>query len=319
MTLECATNGPIEMDTINYRLQNTHVWICAFIGIAGFSLTLPMTRLALTVFDPIVLTLGRALIAALLGAIALLMTQQKIPPLHVWWRFALVSAGAVFGFPLLSSLAMQQVPAAHGAVITGLIPLVSTMIAVLRGDEKPAPTSWATLFACCALVLAFAVATGSGHVQFADWSLLAAVIAAGVGYAEGTLLARQFGHWQTICWALLLSVPISIFGLIYHNVGLSPQYFAFAALPAWCGFIYVGTISMFAAFMLWYRALAVGGIARVGQLQFLQPFLTIMAATFFFGETLGSGVVIYALGILLLIFVGQNLPKHRLQKMEEWR
>lgn len=292
----------------NFRHKNANVWICAVLGIAGFSLTLPMTRLALTVFDPIVLTLGRALIAALLSAIVLLSTRQKIPPFGVWWRFALVSAGVVFGFPLLSSLAMQQVPAAHGAVITGLIPLASTTIAVLRGDGKPSPMFMASLCACCALVLAFAVASGGGHMQWADLILLAAVVASGIGYAEGALLARQFGHWQTICWALLLSAPICIVWLIYHGATLSPRCFSADAVPAWCGFVYVGTISMFAAFMLWYRALALGGIARVGQLQFLQPFMTIAAAALFFGEPLNGSVIACALGILLLIGFSQNWP-----------
>lgn len=304
------------MNAINFHppnidVKNNHVWLCAFFGIAGFSLTLPMTRLALKVFDPIVLTLGRALIAAVLSAMVLLMARQKIPPMRLWWRFALVAAGVVYGFPLLSSLAMQHVPASHGAAITGLLPLVSTVIAVLRGDERPSLINWAALLACCFLVLAFAVASGAGRILFADLIMFGAVVAAGIGYAEGALLARQFGHWQTICWTLLLSVPVSVVGLAYHGAELSSPWVLRETLPALGGFIYLGTVSMFAAFMLWYRALALGGVARVGQLQFLQPFMTIAAASLFFGEILHLHVVACVCGISLLIFFSNNLPKHR--------
>lgn len=307
------------MDTFKFRRESVDVWFCAFFGIAGFSLTLPMTRLALAVFDPVFLTLGRALIAASLSAIALLSTRQKIPPLRYWWRFAIVSACVVFGFPLLSSLAMQQVPASHGAAIVGLIPLASTLVAVLRGDERPSSASWASLCACCVVVVAFATAAGGGKMQLADWRLFAAVIAGGIGYAEGALLARRFGHWQTICWALLLSSPLSVAWLIHRGVAWSPQWFLSEALPAWCGFIYIGTVSMFAGFMLWYRALALGGIARVGQLQFLQPFMTMAAASLFFGETLQGGAIACAAGIFLLIFCTQHLPRREFQRAEEWR
>lgn len=307
------------MNAINFfptsTEKNSHVWLCALLGVAGFSLTLPMTRLALPVFDPIVLTLGRALIAAMLSVVVLFVGRQKIPPLRYWWRFALVAAGVVYGFPLLSSFAMQSVPASHGAAITGLTPLMTALIAVLRGDERPSLMNWATLLACCLIVLAFAVASGAGQVQFADLTMFVAVIAAGVGYAEGALLARQFGHWQTICWALLLSVPVSVVGLVYHSVTLPSPAFSSTALPAFGGFIYLGTVSMFAAFMFWYRGLALGGIARVGQLQFLQPFMTIAAASLFFGEALHIRAIACVCGISLVIFLGNNLSRRDLEKI----
>ncbi|MFT3929150.1 MAG: DMT family transporter [Spongiibacteraceae bacterium] len=299
----------ITLHPPNASAQHRGIWLCGLFGIAGFSLTLPMTRLALTAFDPIVLTLGRALIAAVLSAVVLFAARQKIPPFRCWWRFAVVSAGVIYGFPLLSSMAMQQVPASHGAAITGLTPLVTALIAVLRGDERPSSTQWATLFGCCLVVLAFAVASGAGRVQAADLLMFAAVIVVGIGYAEGALLARQFGYWQTICWALLLSVPVSVAGLVYHGVQL-PSLKTFSdLLPALGGFMYLGTISMFAAFMLWYRGLALGGIARVGQLQFLQPFMTIAAASLLFGEALHARAIACVCGISLLILVGNNFKR----------
>lgn len=293
--------------------QSGSAWLYGGLGVAGFSFTLPMTRLAITVIDPVVVGLGRALVAAVLAFIALYVTRQKIPPLRYWWRFALVGAGVVIGFPLLSSLAMSHVPAVHGAVITGLVPIATAFVATVRGGERPSVGFWSSSVACCVLVLVFAYQAAGARLQFADIAMIGAVFAAGIGYAEGASLARIFGHWQVICWALLLSAPIVIAIIAYRCVTASqplafPPIYSAAALVGWGAFIYVSVISMFAAFMFWYRGLALGGTAAVGQLQFMQPFLTIVAATFVFGETLQSSVVVFALGVALLIFLGRYLP-----------
>lgn len=298
------------MNAKSAQQQSGTAWLYGGLGMAGFSLTLPMTRLAITVIDPLLVGLGRALVAAVLAFVALYVTRQKIPPLRYWWRFALVGGGVVIGFPLLSSLAMNHVPAAHGAVITGLVPIVTALVATVRGGERLSAGFWCSSVACCVLVLVFAYQAADSRLQFADIAMIGAVLAAGVGYAEGALLARIFGHWQVICWALLLSVPVVVVILAYRGLSaeLFTPVFSAAAVAGWCAFIYVSVISMFAAFMFWYRGLALGGTASVGQLQFLQPFLTMLAATLIFGETLQSSVVVFALGISLLIFLGRYSP-----------
>ena len=290
---------------LNQPINFGHAWLCGFLGVVGFSLTLPMTRLAITVFDPIFVGLGRGLIAAALGLIVLVATRQKIPPLHSWWRFLIVGGGVVIGFPVLASLAMMHVPAAHGAVITGLVPLVTALAARLRGGERLSPSYWGFSIAGCLMIVAFAINSGAGHVQFADLLLLFAVVAAGIGYAEGALLARIYGSWQVICWALLLSVPIIVAAMVYRPVAFPAHVFESSALAAWLGFLYISAISMFAAFMLWYRGLALGGIAQVGQLQLLQPFMTILASICWFGEKLSVDVIIFATGVALLILLSR--------------
>lgn len=293
--------------------KSGNAWLYGGLGMAGFSLTLPMTRLAITVIDPLFVGLGRALVAAALAFIALYVTRQKIPPLRYWWRFALVGSGVVIGFPLLATFAMTYVPAVHGAVITGLVPIMTALIATVRGEERVSGGFWISSFACCVLVLAFAYQAAGSHLQFADIALMGAVFAAGIGYAEGALLARIFGHWQVICWALLLSAPVVAVIIVWryitnpHSLFLTTEFSA-AVVAGWCGFIYVSVISMFAAFMLWYRGLAIGGSAKIGQLQFMQPFLTMIAATLLFGEALQSNMVVFALGISLLIFLGRYSP-----------
>ena len=307
------------MSIVEDKQSIARAWIYGFLGMAGFSLTLPMTRLAVTAFDPVWVGLGRALVAAVLGLILLIAMRQKIPPLRYWWRFALVAGGVVVGFPLLASLAMTRVPASHGAVIAGLIPIATAAVATWRGGERLSLTYWVSSLSCCVLVLAFAIHTGAGHLQFADIALFGGVLAAAVGYAEGALLARIFGHWQVICWALVLSaLPICLV-MYWCGVALPQRAFVGSALAGWCGFLYVSVISMFFAFMLWYRGLAAGGIAQVGQLQYLQPFMTIFAAVLWFDERWQASTLLFALGIALLLFMGRNLDGVMTSKIREWR
>lgn len=178
-----------------------------FLGVLGFSLTLPATRIAVSDLDPVFVGLGRAVVAAGLAVVILLATRQPFPSQRLLPRFGLVIGGVIVGFPLLTAWAMRDVPASHGAVVTGLMPLATALAAVWRGGERPSSRFWLFSILGSVLVIAFALSSGSGSLHFADWALLGAVIAAGIGYAEGAVLARTFGAWQVICWALVLSVP----------------------------------------------------------------------------------------------------------------
>lgn len=303
--------------------KHRNAWLCGLTGMLGFSLTLPMTRLAIVVFDPIVVGLGRALIAAVLAAIALGIGRQKIPPRKYWWRFMIVGAGVVIGFPLLSSIAMRSVPATHGAVIVGFIPIVTAWMAKWRGGEKLSVGYWAFSLSGALLVIVFVGKTDGLTLHTADIALLGAAISAGVGYAEGALLARSFGHWQTICWALLISAPLASFLLTLnqfsnHAVVFTEYTFNSSTWASWAALGYVSCISMFAAFMLWYRGLALGGIAQVGQIQLLQPFVTMLAAACWFGERWQPDAPLFALAIMILIILSRYSAVRGFGKREKF-
>lgn len=183
-------------------------WIYGFLGILIFSLTLPATRLAVTELDPVFVGLGRAIVAAILSLILLVFTRQTIPPWKFLPRFCIVVAGVIIGFPLLSAIALQDIPASYGAVIIGLLPLATAFFGVWRGKEKVPPSFWLFALLGSGLVVAFAFIDGSGSLNLTDVTLLGAVLAAAIGYAEGAILARTFGAWQVICWSLVLSVPV---------------------------------------------------------------------------------------------------------------
>jgi drug/metabolite transporter (DMT)-like permease len=250
---------------------STSGWISGFIGVLIFSISLPATRLAVADFNPLFLTVARATIAGLLGLALLLLFREKRPSAAQAGSLAVVALGVVVGFPLLTALALQTITSAHSTVYIGLLPLATALFGVLRGGERPAPAFW--LFSCVgsALVSGFAIHESGNVLAAGDLYMLGAIVVCGLGYAEGATLSRVLGGWQVISWALVLALPLMA-GLM---VWAWPPTFEGIRFSAWAGLAYVSVFSMLIGFVFWYRGLAMGGIAGVGQLQLLQPFMAL--------------------------------------------
>jgi len=246
-----------------------------------FAGSLPATRVAVADFDPLFLTLARAAIAGLLGLVLLLLFREKRPLPTDLLPLLAVSLCVVIGFPLLTALALRHVTAAHSIVFIGLLPLATALFGVLRGGERPRPAFWLLSGLGSALVVGFALSQGFAGSPTGDLLMLAAIIVCGWGYAEGATLSRRLGGWQVISWALILALPVTA-GLA---LATRPDSLAETGLPAWLGLAYVSLFSMLIGFVLWYRGLAQGGIAAVGQLQLLQPFFGLALAGLLLGET----------------------------------
>ncbi|GAA1630473.1 DMT family transporter [Catellatospora bangladeshensis] len=267
------------------------------LGVLAFSMSLPATRVAVQQLDPWFIAFGRAVGAALLAWAYLRWTGAPRPTRAQWRRLAVVAAGVVIGFPLFSSLALTTQTAAHGAVVVALLPAMTAVFAVLRAGERPSPLFWAAAAAGLLAVLAFLVAGGAvrGALTVADLYLVAAVVLCGLGYAEGGALARELGGARTICWALLVSLPVTV-PITLLSVAVHPPR---ADAAAWASFGYVTVISMFLGFFAWYAGLARGGIARVGQIQLAQPVLTMAWSALLLGEavtpaSIGAALVVLA-------------------------
>lgn len=209
----------------------------------------------------------------------------------------IVSAGVVIGFPLLTALALQHITSAHSIVFIGLLPLATAIFGVLRGGERPKPMFW--LFSCLgsATVVAFAISNGGSSSLTGDLLMIAAIILCGLGYAEGAKLSRRLGGWQVISWALVISVPM----MLMLTILTLPSSWEGVTAPAWLSLAYVSVFSMLVGFVFWYRGLALGGIAGVGQLQLLQPFFGLALAGFLLGEPV-AWTMIAATG-LIVVFV----------------
>lgn len=277
------------------------LWL-GVVGVVAFSGTLPATRVAVAYFDPIFVGLGRAVVAALLAALVLLATRTPLPSRGLWPRLALVAAGVVVGWPVLSAYAMRSVPAAHGAVVAGLLPLATAAAGAWLAHERPSRPFWFWALFGSAVVVAFALWEGGGAPRPADLLLVGAVVAAAVGYAEGARLARVLGSWQVICWVLVLSAPF----LVLPTALATDSRMLAAPWSAWAGFAYVAVVSMFLGFFAWYRGLALGGIAAVGQTQLLQPFFTIFASAWLLGERIDVATFVAAGLVVAAIALGRR-------------
>lgn len=286
-------------------LEKTSGWINGFIGVLIFSGSLPATRLAVLEFDPVFLTVQRAAIAGVLAVVLLGLFRQARPACNQWLSLLIVALGVVLGFPLLTALALQHVTSAHSIVFVGLLPLATAIFGVLRGGERPRPVFWLFSILGSALVVGFALSQGLTASPTGDLLMLAAILACGLGYAEGAKLSRSLGGWQVICWALVLSLPL----MAIASLWLAPASFATISLPAWLSLGYVSLFSMLIGFVFWYRGLAQGGIAAVGQLQLLQPFFGLALAATLLHEQVSLGMLAVTLGVILCVAGAKKFAK----------
>lgn len=280
---------------------STPLWGLVFgaIGIFAFSITLPMTVLALESFPPLFLGAGRACVAAAIAAVVLIVTKTPLPTRSQLLPLAVVALGVVVGFPFLTSFALQFVPSAHGAVVIGLLPAATAVAAVIRGKERPSALFWVASLSGAVAIGVFSVFTSGTFTgpALGDLLLLAAVVMAAIGYAEGALLSRQIGSWQTISWALIVSLPV-VFPLA---ILVAPSIdFGQVLVTSWVGFAYIAVVSMYLGFFAWYRGLAIGPMSRVSQIQLIQPILTVLWAGLFFGESIGLETWIGAVVVFII-------------------
>jgi drug/metabolite transporter (DMT)-like permease len=272
-------------------------WINGFLGMLIFSGSLPATRVAVGELDPVFVTAARATIAGLLAAALLLVLRQSRPRAGDIASLLLIALGVVVGFPLLTALALRHITAAQSIVFIGLLPLATAAFGVMRGGERPRLGFWLFSSVGSVLVVGFALIRSAGASPVGDLLMLAAIIVCGLGYAEGAKLARRLGGWQVISWALILSLPV----MAPLAFSTRPPAWSRIDEPAWLGLGYVSVFSMLVGFVFWYRGLARGGIAAVGQLQLLQPFFGLLLAALLLGEPVSAPMIAVTVGVLVCV------------------
>ena len=277
--------------------QKTQGWLNGLVGVVIFSGSLPATRLAVMEFDAIFLTGARAVIASMLALVLLVVSRQQPPDRKDLWPLALVAFGCVVAFPLFTALALKQITSAHAMVFVGALPLATAIFAVLRGGGRPRPAFWLFSALGSCLVAGYAFAQGIASAPIGAALMLVAIVACGLGYAEGARLTARLGGWQVISWALVLSLPLML-PLAWFS---APGSLSGVHLPAWLGLGYVSVFSMLLGFVFWYRGLAQGGVASVAQLQLLQPFFGLMLAAVLLQEKVTSLMLITALAVIACI------------------
>ncbi len=275
-------------------------------GVVIFGLTLPMTRLAVAELDPIFAGMGRSLVASVLAAGALLATRQPWPARRDGPLLAVTAAGVIFGFPAFSALALVNAPAGHGGIILAILPLATALASVVIARERPSFGFWMCGVAGSLAVSAFAWLDGafaSAGLGAADLLFLAAIVSAAIGYTTGAVLAQRLGGWQTISWALIVAAPV----LVVAVPMLSGPVNWSASTSAWAGFAYIAIMSQFVGFFFWYKGLAMGGVAKVGQVQLIQAFVTLAGAWVLLGEQIGLLEIGFAALVVVIVAIGRRM------------
>jgi drug/metabolite transporter (DMT)-like permease len=264
------------------------------LAVALFSLTVPMTRLAVPDFGATIVGLGRGLAAGLIAAAVLMIRREPIPPRRYWPVFLRVALGVTIGFPILTSLALAHLPAAHGAVVTGLQPAGTAVFAALRAAERPPRAFWLAVLSGVVTVLVFASVQGAGRPQLADLLLLLAMVASSFGHVEAARIARDLGGWRVISWTLVVAAPILALpvGVAVARRGLHGD------AASWLALAELTLFSAYLGFFPWYRGMTLAGIARVGQLQLAQPVLSLLWSALLLHEHVGPGTVLAALAVV---------------------
>lgn len=300
-----ALSTPTPADPASVAAARTGLWL-GLLGVALFALTLPMTRLAVgdaaaPQLPPAFVTIGRAAVAGLLSLLWLRAVRAPWPPRHLWPALALCAAGTVLGFPLGLALALREVPSMHAAVFTGILPLATAVAAALVLRQRASRGFWVCACLGAALVAGFAALEGGGRLHPADGWLALAVASAAIGYVAGARVSAEIPATHTICWVLVLALPCTLPGA-WLQAPVQP-----AKASAWLGFAYVSLFSMWIGFFAWYRALALGGVMRVSQVQLVQPFLSLLFAVPLLGEPLRASTVLVALAVAATVAASRRM------------
>jgi len=299
-----------NLDNLTMRInteatESSNGWLNGLLGVIIFSGSLPATRIAVLDLDPFFVTVARATIAGILALIVLLINKEKFPQKTQFLSLGIVALGVVIGFPLLSALALRYMTSAHSIVFVGILPVSTAVFGIIRGGERPRPVFWIFSILGSLLVVGYALRQGISSSPVGDILMLLSVILCGLGYAEGGKLSKTLGGRQVISWALVFSLPVAL-PLTYIFL---PSTVAHVGIGPWASLAYVSLFSMFIGFIFWYKGLAQGGIASIGQLQLLQPFFGLILAASLLHEEVNIGMLFVTIGVILRVGGAKKFAK----------
>lgn len=283
--------------------KETKGMLIGFIGILIFSLTLPVSKIAVLSFSPYFIAFGRAALAGIVALAYLIYKKEALPSKLDFGKFIVISLGVVFGFPIFTTVAMTQGSSSHGAVILGMMPLATTVIGVIRFKERPSLGFWLVSLLGAALVVIYALLKNAGSFTYIDGLLVLGGICACIGYVEGGELSRKMNPRAVISWALVISLPLNV---VLSYLTFHSEYFEAGTIP-WISFVYLSLFPMFIGFFFWYEGLAIGGIARVSQVQLIQPFCTLFAASILLGDSITVVNLVFAVLVVSTVILGKSM------------
>jgi drug/metabolite transporter (DMT)-like permease len=284
------------------RSSDTLGLLLGFVGVLIFGATLPFTRIAVGWLDPWFVTTGRAALAGLVAAMLLVVLRRPIPTRDALWRYALVALLLAGGFPGFTGFAMRLVPASHGGVVLGILPLATAAVGALVTRERPSLQFWICAVLGAAIVVAFALRDGAGRVDAGDLLLAGAVASAACGYVVSAQLARERPGWEVISWVVVVALPVTL----PVTLLTAPVHPLEVPARAWLAFVYLGLMSQYLGFFAWNAGLALGGVARVSQVQLLQTFVTLGVAALLQGEQVDVITWLSAVAVVVVVMIGRR-------------
>ena len=276
--------------------------IIGTIGVIIFGVTLPMTRIAVVSLDPWFVTMGRAALAGLVALCVLVVLKRSVPTRSELMRLGIAAVFVIVGFPGFTGFAMRLVPASHGGVVLGILPLVVALFGAIAARERPSFGFWLSALVGAALVIGFSLRDGEGGFGLGDILLLGAVLSAASGYTVLAGLTKSRPGWEVISWTVVISLPVTL----PFAVLTAPSDLFAVPLPHWGAFLYLGLMSQYVGFFFWNTGLAMGGQARVSQTQLLQTFVTLAFAAWVNGEQVDLLTWIFAVAVVGVVLIGRR-------------
>ncbi|MFO1148159.1 MAG: EamA family transporter [Alsobacter sp.] len=284
------------------RSNDTLGLLLGLVGVLIFGATLPFTRIAVGWLDPWFVTAGRAALAGLVAVVLLALLRRPVPTREELGRYALVALLLAGGFPGFTGFAMRLVPASHGGVVLGILPLATAAVGALVTRERPSLQFWICAVLGAAIVVAFALRDGGGRVDAGDMLLAGAVLSAAFGYVVSAQLARQRPGWEVISWVVVIALPVTL----PVTLLTAPSHPLDVPGKAWLSFAYLGLMSQYLGFFAWNAGLAMGGVARVSQVQLLQTFVTLAVAALLQGEQVDIVTWLSAVAVVVVVMIGRR-------------
>jgi drug/metabolite transporter (DMT)-like permease len=282
--------------------------LLGFIGMCMFAGTLPATRLAILGLDPLFLTGARGTIAGSAALAILLLARRTLPARALWGEICGTAFCTALAYPLLAAFAMMSVPAAHGGVVLGILPLATAAAAALIAHEQPSRGFWLASAAGAALVLIFTLRQSGGvGVSAGDLFLLGTIAAGAIGYTMSARLTALMPGWEVISWQVVILLPL----FAAATIALWPSDIASVPIACWAGLAYVGLVSQYTSFFVFNAAMARAGIARTSQIMLLQPFVIIALAVVVNGEQVEVETVLFAAAVVATVLIGQRMRVER--------
>jgi drug/metabolite transporter (DMT)-like permease len=282
--------------------RNSLGLLLGFIGVVIFGGTLPATRLALEGFDPFFITSARSAIAGVCALALLGILRRRLPPKQAWGSLVIAALGVVLGFPLFMALAMQTLPAAHGGVVLGVMPIATAIVAVMITDERPGLAYWIAALVGAALVILFALRHGAGGIAIGDLFLLLAVVFGSIGYGYSGRLTAIMPGWEIISWAMVISLPSTLPATWLFL----PADLLRVPLEPWLGLLYAALFSQWISFFAWNAGVSICGLSKVSQLQLLQPFVTIALAAVVNHEVIDLETILFAGAVVATVAISSR-------------